>query len=107
MRSFRIPILAATLLALAGCGNNAFLPKSASYGPNPILPPPQKPLLPVNNTAPIKPWKEGQTPTAALGWTLTRFAPGWDPPRWIQGLPTGKGPSPEPTRGTPGASRTG
>ena len=89
MRSYRTLLLAATALVLAGCGNNAFLQKSASYGSNPDLPPPQESLIPVNNLASIEPWKDGQTPTPASGLVVTRFAANFDHPRWLYVLPNG------------------
>ena len=52
---------------LAGCGDTALLPPSASEGPSPQLPPPTTSLLPTVHIAPAKGWPEGKTPTAAPG----------------------------------------
>lgn len=76
-------------LALAGCENNARLAKSASYGPNPALPAAEKSLLPVNNTASVEPWKNGETPKTASGLAVTTFAKDLDHPRWLYVLPNG------------------
>lgn len=77
------------VLALAGCGNNARLAKSASYGPKPALPAPEKSLIPVNNTASIEPWKNGETPRPAAGLAVKAFAKDLDHPRWLYVLPNG------------------
>ncbi len=107
MHSTRILLLAATALALGGCGNNAFLPKSASYGPRPELPSPQQSLLPVNNTAKIEPWKDGETPRVADGLTVTKFAANFDHPRWIYVLPNGDVLVAESNKGTSWADTMG
>jgi glucose/arabinose dehydrogenase len=82
-------LVGATALALAACGNNSVLPKSASYGANPELPAPQKSLIPVNNTASIKTWENGATPKPADGLAVKAFAEHFEHPRWIYVLPNG------------------
>ena len=89
MRFYGILLLAGATVALAGCGNNAFLSKDASYGPKPELPAPKESLIPVNNTAKIEPWKNGEKPTAADGLTVKKFAANFDHPRWLYVLPNG------------------
>ncbi len=107
MHLYRILLLSATAAALAGCGNNAFLPKSASYGPKPELPAPQESLIPINNTAKIQPWKEDQAPTPAAGLTVTKFAANLDHPRWIYALPNGDVLVAETNKGTSWADTMG
>ena len=78
-----------TALALAGCGDNAHLPKEAGYGRHPTLPAPQKSLISFVHIAPAKGWKESGGPIAAPGLTLTAFARGLNHPRWLYVLPNG------------------
>jgi glucose/arabinose dehydrogenase len=107
MHHCRILLLSATAIALAGCGNNAFLPESASYGAKPELPPPQESLIPVNNTASVETWKEGQAPTPAPGLTVSKFAASLDHPRWIYVLPNGDVLVAESNKGTSWADTMG
>jgi glucose/arabinose dehydrogenase len=107
MHTHRNLILAATAFTLAGCGNNAFLPREASYGAKPELPAPQKSLIPFNNTAKIETWKEGETPTPASGLTVTKFAANFDHPRWIYVLPNGDVLVAETNKGTSWADTMG
>ena len=60
-------LLTIALAALAACGERARLPVAAGIGPQPVLPPPNKTLLPTVNIAPARGWPEGATPTAAPG----------------------------------------
>jgi hypothetical protein len=76
-------------VALAGCGNNAHLPPSASYGPNPALPAPEKTLIPFNNTAGSASWKDGGMPSPSAGLAVKAFAGKLEHPRWIYVLPNG------------------
>lgn len=78
-------LLLLATLALAGCGGDAHLPKSASYGPHPELPAPETSLLPSNNTASVK----AAEPAAAAGLMVKAFARGLDHPRWLYVLPNG------------------
>src|ERR1700742_3949327 len=90
MRIFKALILvSAASLALAACGNNSVLPREASYGPDPQLPPPQESLIPQNDTAGSATWKDGETPTPAAGLTVKAFAKNFEHPRWIYVLPNG------------------
>ncbi len=81
--------LAATAVALAGCGEEATLPVAAGTGPNPQLPAPNETLIPTVNIAPAKGWPEGATPKAAAGLQVAAFADGLDHPRWLHVLPNG------------------
>ncbi|HTT97410.1 MAG TPA: sorbosone dehydrogenase family protein [Rhizomicrobium sp.] len=107
MRHTRTLLLAASTFALAACGNNANLPKSASWGPKPELPAPQQSLVPVNHTAKIEPWKDGEMPTPAEGLRVTKFAANFDHPRWIYVLPNGDVLVAESNKGTSWADTMG
>ena len=80
---------AATVVALAGCGEVAQLPVAAGTGSNPTLPAPNKTLLPTLNIAPAQGWAEGAKPSAAAGTAVDAFATGLDHPRWLLVLPNG------------------
>ncbi|HEX3674165.1 MAG TPA: sorbosone dehydrogenase family protein [Rhizomicrobium sp.] len=108
MRNSKFLLLAGVAaLALAGCGNNSHLPRSASYGPNPPLPAPEKSLIPEDNTATIKTWPAGVTPTAAKGLAVNAFAEKLDHPRWIYVLPNGDVLVAETNKGTSWADTMG
>jgi glucose/arabinose dehydrogenase len=79
-------------LALAGlvaCGTVAQLPITATVGPDPTLPPPQKELIPTVNVAEATGWSANAAPTPAAGMTVTRFADKLEHPRWVYVLPNG------------------
>lgn len=76
-------------LALAGCGGGAALDPMAGFGPNPVLPAPQRALIPVVNVAEAVGWPEGRAPTPAAGFQVQAFASGLDHPRWLYRLPNG------------------
>jgi glucose/arabinose dehydrogenase len=65
------------------------LPPEVGYGPNPTLPEPYTPLIPVVNPPNAVGWSEGQKPVAASGMQVTAFATGLDHPRWLYVLPNG------------------
>ena len=77
------------LMALGGCSENATLPVRAGMGPDPTLPPPQHSRLPTVHIAPAKGWAQGETPTAAPGLQVARFAADLSHPRWLYVLPNG------------------
>ena len=79
----------AIALALSACGDIATLPVSAGSGPQPMLPPPQRSLIPTVNIAPAQGWANGATPRAATGLRVAAFATGLDHPRWLYTLPNG------------------
>jgi hypothetical protein len=74
---------------LAACSGPAELTTREGSGPEPTLPPPDKALLPTVKVATAVGWREGQTPTAAPGFTVQAFATGLDHPRWLHVLPNG------------------
>jgi glucose/arabinose dehydrogenase len=67
----------------------ARLPETASVGPSPELPPPNKTLLPTVDIAPAKGWPRGAMPTPADGFSVSAFATGLEHPRWLYVLPNG------------------
>ena len=80
----------ALAFALGACGKPpATLDPKAGIGPNPTLPEPHYFLFaPVKLSPPIR-WSDGQTPKAAAGLAVTKFAGGLKHPRWIYVLPNG------------------
>jgi glucose/arabinose dehydrogenase len=74
---------------IVGCGGFSELPLSASVGPSPTLPPPEKSMLPTVNVATAKGWPTGAAPVPATGLAVSRFADGLQHPRWLYVLPNG------------------
>src|SRR5688500_13060818 len=84
------PLIASALfLAVTGCGGGEALDPIAGFGPDPLLPAPQRSLFPVVNVAEAVGWPEGRTPTPAPGFRVQAFASGLDHPRWLYRLPNG------------------
>jgi glucose/arabinose dehydrogenase len=79
------------LLPLCLLASGAFAqPQYAiGYGPNPVLPEPQKTLIPTVNVAPTAPFQGNATPVAAAGFSVSAFARELDHPRWLYVLPNG------------------
>lgn len=76
-------------LGLAACGERAELPVEAGIGPDPVLPEPQRGVVPVVDIAPAEGWSAGETPVPAKGLTVTEFAEDLEHPRWLHVLPNG------------------
>jgi glucose/arabinose dehydrogenase len=89
MNTGRSLVLAAAVLAAAGCGESAKLPDTAGIGPDPTLPQPNKTLVPTVHIAPAKGWPSGQKPAPAAGLAVAAFATGLQHPRWLHVLPNG------------------
>ena len=83
------PIAVALVLLLTGCRDSAELPEQATQGPNPTLPAPKERLIPTLNITKATGWKQGETPKAANGLTVSAYAAGLDHPRWLYVLPNG------------------
>ena len=60
-----------------------------TVGPNPVIKPVDKHLLPTVQVAPAKGWPTGAKPTAPAGVVVTPFATGLNHPRWLYVLPNG------------------
>jgi len=81
-------LVALTAFLLAGCEKGQ--PESKeSYGPHPVLPAPDKSLLPTANFSTAIPWPTDAKPVAPAGFDVTRYAVGLNHPRWIYMLPNG------------------
>jgi len=80
--------MSATLLAGA-CGGPAELSARAGSGPDPVLPQPDKALIPTVKVATAVGWPEGAKPTPASGFEVRAFATGLTHPRWLYVLPNG------------------
>ena len=76
-------------LSIAGCSESARYAVMEGTGKDPLLPPPRSSLIPTVKIAPAVGWPPGETPTAAPGTVVTRFADGLDHPRWVYVLPNG------------------
>jgi glucose/arabinose dehydrogenase len=60
-----------------------------TLGPNPVIKPVDKHLIPTVQVAAAKGWPAGAKPTAAPGMFVTPFATGLHHPRWLYVLPNG------------------
>lgn len=85
----RLPVVFCLAVIAAACGETAKLPVSDGTGPDPVLPPPNKTLIPTVNVATATGWPAGGKPAAAAGMAVTKFAEGLDHPRWLYVLPDG------------------
>ena len=74
---------------IVACGQQATLPASAGFGPNPTLPAPKKELIPLVHVAKAVGWPDGAKPASATGTQVTAFAQGLTHPRWLYVLPNG------------------
>jgi hypothetical protein len=86
MRAFTVT---AAALLLAACGGAAKLSPREVSGPEPVLAPPDKALIPTVKVATAVGWREGETPAPAAGFTVQAFATGLTHPRWLYVLPNG------------------
>lgn len=82
-------LVAATAIAITGCGGEAQLLVEDGTGPDPDLPPPEKSLIPTVKIAPAVGWQNGGRPIPAEGTQVVAFAEGLDHPRWLYVLPNG------------------
>jgi glucose/arabinose dehydrogenase len=77
------------VVGLSACGGAARLPVREGMGRTPTLMEPEKSLIPVMGVAKAVGWKSNESPMAAPGLTVTRFADSLDHPRWLHVLPNG------------------
>jgi glucose/arabinose dehydrogenase len=87
--SYGVLVVGLATFGLSACGEQAQLPASAGFGPNPVLPPPDETLIPTVNVAPATGWPAGAEPTPAPGLQVAAFAEDLDHPRWLYVLPNG------------------
>jgi len=59
------------------------------FGPQPVLPAPDKQLIPTVNVAPVQRWTAAQHPAIAAGLAIHAYARDLDHPRWLYVLPNG------------------
>ena len=92
---FRFKSLLTTLfvslaaILLVSCGEMAKLSMSQGMGSKPVLPAPNKTLIPTVNIAPAIGWPKDLMPQTAAGTTVNAFASGLNHPRWLTVLPNG------------------
>ena len=90
MRTRHRPLIAVVAaFALGSCGSAAKLEVESGTGPDPVLPPPEKSLIPTVKIAPAVGWPDGGMPVAADGTQVVAFADKLDHPRWLYVLPNG------------------
>ncbi|GAA0870508.1 sorbosone dehydrogenase family protein [Brevundimonas basaltis] len=89
MVRLKLLVTSTLMLALVSCSGGEALDPLAGYGPDPVLPRPQRSLIPVVNVAEAVGWPEGRMPTPAPGFRVQAFATGLDHPRWLYRLPNG------------------
>ncbi|MCX7292100.1 sorbosone dehydrogenase family protein [Janthinobacterium sp.] len=84
---------ACSFLLAAACGAHAAHAQAPAmpvgYGPQPVLPAPDKQLIPTVNVAPVQRWTAAQRPAVAAGLAIHAYARGLDHPRWLYVLPNG------------------
>jgi len=83
-----VALLIIAVVVVGASGGPALNP-SSGYGPNPVLPSPETPLIPVLKAPNATGWGPGEMPVAADGMEVTEFASGLDHPRWVYVLPNG------------------
>src|SRR5512133_1725152 len=88
-KRWQLAAVAMLAVSLGGCGETATLPVAAGTGPNPVLPPPARRIIPTVNIAPAQGWPEAGKPVAATGLVVTAYATGLAHPRWLYVLPNG------------------
>src|ERR1700704_3461443 len=82
--------MGAFALPLAACNDpQDAVPVAQTFGPSPILPPPEHKLIPTVAIATPAPWPAGSKPAAANGMAVNAFATGLDHPRTVYVLPNG------------------
>jgi glucose/arabinose dehydrogenase len=77
------------VIGSVGCGAKARLRVADGIGPQPVLPAPNRSLVPTIDVVEAKGWLPDATPTPAQGLSVTAFARGLDHPRWLYVLPNG------------------
>jgi len=84
-------IAAALAVSFAALAPQAALAQTypTGFGPNPVLPKPEKSLIPTVNVAKAEPWSAKEQPSVPPGFAVTAYARGLDHPRWVYTLPNG------------------
>jgi glucose/arabinose dehydrogenase len=83
--------LSSLSLCMASCIALADVTQSTAgeYGPSPMLPSPEKTLIPTLNAAKARRWEGDAMPQAAQGLQVAALARGLQHPRWLYVLPNG------------------
>ncbi len=81
--------LVLVVVGTVGCAAKAELRVADGTGPQPVLPQPDRSLVPRIDVVDAKGWPPDAAPTPAQGLTVTAFARGLDHPRWLYVLPNG------------------
>ena len=74
-------LLCILIVIAAGCGATARYPATAGTGTAPVLPAPERSLIPTVHVVDAKGWPEGAMPVPAPGTSVTPFAKGLQHPR--------------------------
>jgi glucose/arabinose dehydrogenase len=84
------PIIAAgCALALGACATQKAMTIDATSGTAPVLPKPERSLVPTVHVATATGWPQGAKPTPAAGLAVDAFAADLAHPRWLYVLPNG------------------
>jgi glucose/arabinose dehydrogenase len=89
MNARSVVLYVAAGIFIGSCAGTSRLPPMADKGPEPVLPTPEKALIPGVHIAPAVGWGMGEKPVAAPGLAVVAFAQVLDHPRWIYVLPNG------------------
>ncbi len=84
----RATLTCAVMLALAGCGEK-MVEFESTVGPDPVLPPPNRDLIPAMSIAEVVGWQKGETPVVAPGLKIEALATDLRNPRNVFVLPNG------------------
>src|ERR1700756_4014324 len=82
-------LIGVLIVGLAACSTQPVASGDTGFGAQPELPAPQSLLLPTIHIAPAKARDASTKPTSPVGFAVTAFAQGLDPPRWLYTLPNG------------------
>ncbi|MDB5361183.1 MAG: glucose/sorbosone dehydrogenase [Rhodospirillales bacterium] len=88
-RTFKLALLCASVLSLAGCGGDDDADPSTQIGAHPALPEITQYLFPPMHIASVVGWKPGEKPAAAAGMQVEALATGLQHPRSLYVLPNG------------------
>ncbi|MGL4198591.1 MAG: PQQ-dependent sugar dehydrogenase, partial [Allorhizobium sp.] len=90
LRHAALASTAVLVLALAGCSDdNSDFDVASQIGPDPVLPEPERALLPDLKVAPVVGWGDNETPDVIDGFTITPYARDLANPRTVHTLPNG------------------
>jgi glucose/arabinose dehydrogenase len=87
--AIRFTVATLTVLQIVACAHPADLPVAEGTGLAPVLPSPEKSLIPTIKVAKAVGWQQGEAPTPAPGTRVTMYAGELDHPRWLYVLPNG------------------